>query len=244
MSDPQGLAFDTLAEDYDKGRADWPPEVADGVDGETVLDLGAGTGKLTRVLVERFPEVIAVEPTEGMRAVLERNVPAATVLAGSAERIPLDDASVDGAFVFDAYHWFDSESATRELARVLRPGGTLVVGFHTWRRGFEPARPDEAVELIEEAYTRLPAPGGPKVESGAWKDGFADAPFTPFEERTLDFDATFTREGVAGYYVSTSSMGALPEDERLALRARLVDLLPDRTYTLALTAVLHRTVRT
>ena len=79
----------------------------------TVLDLAAGTGKLTRVLVERFARVIAVEPLEGMREVLEELVPGAQVLAGEAEAIPLDDASVDAVFVAEAFHWFGGPPAVR-----------------------------------------------------------------------------------------------------------------------------------
>ena len=93
LADPQGLAFDPVAEDYDRGRAGWPPELLDGIEAESVLDLGAGTGKLTQLLVDRYPEVHAVEPLAGMRAILARNAPGADVLPGSAERIPLDDAS-------------------------------------------------------------------------------------------------------------------------------------------------------
>src|SRR5207248_3608785 len=132
MSDPQGLAFDPVAEDYDLGRAGWPAELLDGIEAEHVLDLAAGTGKLTKQLVERFPSVTAVEPLAGMRAVLARNVPEADVLAGGAEEIPLGDASADAAFVAEAFHWFDSAAAVRELARVLRPGGALVVCFNDW----------------------------------------------------------------------------------------------------------------
>jgi SAM-dependent methyltransferase len=243
MSDPQGLAFDALAEDYDRGRAGWPASVADGVDGNVVLDLGAGTGKLTTVLVERYDEVIAVEPTAGMRGILERNVPQATVLAGSAERIPLDDASVDAAFVFDAFHWFDSATAARELARAMRSGAALVVGFNAWRRGFRPGLTNAGHALLDGVYERLPTPGGPKVQSGAWKDGFADAPFSEFEEQLIDFDWTFDREGVASYYVSTSSMGALPEGERRELKDRLCEHLPDGAHVLALTAEVYRARR-
>jgi SAM-dependent methyltransferase len=243
LADPRGLAFDELAEDYELGRPRWPDALLDGVDGDTVLDLGAGTGKLTVLLVERFAEVIAVEPLAGMRAVLERNAPRARVVPGDAERIPLDDGSVDGVFVAEAFHWFDSKTAVREIARVLRRGGTLVVAFNEWRGGFEPPVGDDVRTLLDEAYDRLPAPGGPKVQSGEWKRGFEAAPFAPLEERGVDHEWTTDREGVAAYYVSTSSMGALEPDERLALRRRIVSLLPAVRYRLPLTARVFRTVR-
>jgi len=241
--DPQGLAFDELAEDYDRGRPSWPPALLDGVEGETVLDLGAGTGRLTALLAERFPQVLAVEPLAGMRAVLVRNVPGVEVLPGDAERIPLDDRSVDAAFVAEAFHWFDSRAAVRELARVLRPGGVLVVCFNDWLGGFEPPLPAAARAALEQRWAELPPPGGPKVRSGEWKRGFADAPFEPLEERTIEHEWRTDREGVAAYHVSTSSMGALPAAERAALHAELLALLDATAYRLPLAAHVFRTVR-
>ena len=244
MSDPQGLAFERLAEDYERGRAGWPAAMLDGVDGDAALDLAAGTGKLTRLLVERFDTVVAVEPLAGMRTVLTRIAPEADVLPGTAERIPLDDASVDAVFVAEAFHWFDSAAAVREIARVLRRGGTPLVCFNHWLSGLRPPIGAEAEAVLEERWSRLPTPGGTKVESGAWKDGFAGAPFTPLEERTFDHEWTATREDVAAYYVSTSSMGALPDDEREELRGELLDALDDVEYRLPLEARAFTAVRT
>ena len=235
MSDPQGLAFDRLAEDYDLGRPPWSTELLDGIDAESVLDLAAGTGKLTSLLAERFDEVIAVEPLERMRKVLERNVPSARSLQGSAERIPLDDASVDAAFVAEAFHWFDSEAAVGELARVLRPGGTLVICFNDWL-SFDPPVPEEAVAALRDVTSRLPAPGGPKVQSGEWRAGFAGAPFAPLEQREHHHTWETSRESMVAYQVSVSSMGSLPERERLALRAQLIELLPDTSFRVELCA--------
>jgi SAM-dependent methyltransferase len=214
----------------------------DGVDGTAALDLAAGTGKLTSLLVERFDVVHAVEPLAGMRAVLERNVPAATVLPGSAERIPLDDSSVDAAFVAEAFHWFDSAAAVRGLARVLRPGGTLLVCFNDYR--LLPQLPDAFREALREAARDLPAPGGPKVQTGEWKRGFDGSVFGPLEEEHHRHEWTATRESLAAYFVSTSSMGSLPEPERVALRERLVALLPEEDYRIELIAHAFRTLRT
>jgi SAM-dependent methyltransferase len=233
MSDPQGLAYATLAEDYDLGRASWPPELLDGVDAEIVLDLAAGTGKLTALLAERFAKVVAVEPLPEMRAVLQRNVPAARAVEGTAERIPLDDACVDAVFVADAFHWFDSELAAREIERVLRPGGWLVVCFAEWRHGFQPGLGADAHELLEEVGSRLPPQGGVKIQTGRWREGLRA--FEPLEERALDHDWVTDAEGVAAHYVSFSSMGSLPRDERIRLREQLVGLLPDVRHRLVLT---------
>lgn len=243
MSDPQGLAFAALAEDYDLGRPPWPGSILEGIGGESALDLAAGTGKLTSLLIERFTDVTAVEPLAGMRAVLERNVPGAHTVAGSAERIPLDDASVDAAFVAEAFHWFDSRAAVRELERVLRPGGVLIVCFNVWH-GFDPPLP-EAFNAVRAAVTaELPAPGGPKLQTGEWKTGFDRASFAPFEESEHRHVWETSAESIAAYFVSTSSMGSLDSARRQALRAELVSLLPVATYRLDIGARVFRTVRT
>jgi SAM-dependent methyltransferase len=232
MSDPQGLAFDAFAADYDLGRPGWPPELLEGIEGRDVLDLAAGTGKLTSLLVQKYSHVVAVEPLASMRALI---TPEAEVLDGTAEAIPLPDASVDAVFVAEAFHWFDSRAAVAEIARVLRGGGAVVVCFNDYGP-YEPPISGAAREALEERWSRLPPPGGPKVQSGEWRLGFADQPFTPLVERAIDHELVTDREGVAAYYVSVSSMASLPDAERLALRAELVEALDDVQYRLRPTA--------
>jgi SAM-dependent methyltransferase len=230
MSDPKGLRFDAVAEDYELGRAPWPAEVAEGVEGVVVLDLAAGTGKLTRLLVDRFPRVIAVEPLPGMRAVLERVVPAAELLAGTAEAIPLADASVDAAFVAEAFHWFDPGAAAGELARVLRPGGVLRLVFNVWKGPFRPSLGPEARELLRGLTAKAGHGGGPKVVSGEWKRGFDGQPYTPLEERHVDHHAVADRDGAVAHLVSTSAAASLPQEERLALAESLRRAIRPGTY--------------
>ena len=230
MSDPQGLRFDAVAEDYEFGRAGWPPEVVEGVGGEVVLDLAAGTGKLTRLLVERFPRVIAVEPLAGMRAVLERLVPQAESLDGTAEAIPLGDASVDAAFVAEAFHWFDAAAAARELARVLRPRGILRLVFNVWKGPFRPSIGPGARSLLEELDAKAGPGGGGKVVAGDWKRGFESLPFTPLEERHVDHEDVADRERVVAHLVSTSAAAALAESERQSLASSLRAAIADGEY--------------
>jgi SAM-dependent methyltransferase len=98
--------------------------------GSRVLDLGAGTGKGTRTLLELGMRTTALDPSDGMLAALRANAPEATVLEGNAEAIPLAGAAVDAVIALQAWHWFDSLAAGRECARVLAPGGTLGVAWH------------------------------------------------------------------------------------------------------------------
>jgi ubiquinone/menaquinone biosynthesis C-methylase UbiE len=147
-------SFGSEAGRYEKVRPSYPAAAIELVlarlqtarpDGATarILDLGAGTGKLTASLGGRGAQVLAVEPDRQMLAVLTARVPQAHALAGSAERIPLRDASVDAITVGQAFHWFQRPDADRELARVLRPGG--VVGL-LWNL------PDRSVEWVPKLY--------------------------------------------------------------------------------------------
>jgi SAM-dependent methyltransferase len=243
VTDAQGLRYDAVAELYERGRTDWPAAVADGVAGDVVLDLAAGTGKLARVLAPRFREVVCVEPLDGMRAVGERVVPAARWLAGTAEAIPLDDASVDAAFVADAFHWFDAPRAVAELARVLRPGGTLTLLFTAWDGSFEPGPPPAALDAVRTVSRRTGRTGLPRVESGAWRGGFAGAPFGDLVDDEVPFTHRTDRDGVIAYYLSMSTIAARPQAERDDLATTLRGLLPDVPHRLRVRARRHRTRR-
>jgi SAM-dependent methyltransferase len=120
------MSFGAIADDYDRLR---PPPPAAAVDWlvpegcQVAVDLGAGTGLLSRALARRVPRVIAVEPDERMAAVLRARDPVIEVAQGRGEAIPLPDASADGVFISSAWHWMDPERAVPEIARVLRDGG-------------------------------------------------------------------------------------------------------------------------
>ena len=145
----RSLSFGAQAAAYERGRPSYPPEAIDWMLAPTeqwaagdVLDLGAGTGKLTTRLVERGLNVIAVDPIAEMLDVLRDTLPGTPALLGTAEQIPLPDSHVDAVLVAQAWHWFDAERATAEIARVLRPGGRLGLVWNTrderlgWVRDF------------------------------------------------------------------------------------------------------------
>ena len=121
-------SFDRVADEYERGRPSYPPAAIAWVLGErplAVVDVGAGTGKLTEALLLAGHRVTAVEPLTKMRAILAARLPAARVLEGTAERLPLGDASVDAVVAGAAFHWFDQDAALAEVVRVLRPPGVL-----------------------------------------------------------------------------------------------------------------------
>lgn len=124
----QAGSFGAAADAYERGRPPYPPEAVAWLvpeDARTVVDLGAGTGKLTRALRAPGREVVAVEPSAGMREQFSRVLPEIRMLEGTGESIPLPDTSVDALVCAQAWHWVDPERAIPEAARVLRPGGRL-----------------------------------------------------------------------------------------------------------------------
>ena len=126
-------SFGGVADAYERGRPEYSREAVEWLVGSArlVVDVGAGTGKLTRGIVALGREVVAVEPLGEMARRLREVVPVARVLTGSAEAIPLPDESADAVVAGQAYHWFDPPRALPEIARVLRPGGTLGLVWNT-----------------------------------------------------------------------------------------------------------------
>jgi len=213
-------AFDARADDYDRGRPGWPSDAVAGLvdrfGATTVLDLAAGTGKLTRVLAP-LAEVIAVEPVAGMRRVLEAQLPDIRTLDGTAEAIPVPDASVDAVFVAEAFHWFDPPRALTEIARVLRPGGGLaVLGNHA-----ADEQPRWSVELFEVVLAhRTPEAEGRTRESSPWREVLeADERFDEITDEDAPHVQHTNREELVASVASFSSIGGLDEAPRVAALA-------------------------
>jgi SAM-dependent methyltransferase len=233
-------SFDRAAAEYEAARPTYPDALLDllPVDAAaTVLDLGAGTGKLTRVLARRYAKVIAVEPLDGMREILARVVPEAEALAGSAEQIPLPDASVDAVFAAQAFHWFATDAAVTEIARVLRPGGIFADVFN------DPEEPSP-----------LPAPYKARLDeifseprTGA-EDDEREAVIRrgPFGELHLDsvlHEQVQDRDSVLAFMRSISYVAKRPPDEREALMAELGALLPEGEYVFPMRASARWAIR-
>jgi SAM-dependent methyltransferase len=230
-------AFGRAAREYEQGRPEWPAELIDRVVDRlglgpraTVLDLGAGTGKLTRALVPRFVHVYAVEPDDAMRAVLEEIVPGAEARAGHAAAIPLGEAAVDAVFSAEAFHWFATSETVRELERVLAPRGAVAIFWNIPADEMEPELSREARAVIDEPFRRGGVPGLPRVLSGEWRDCFHGSRFGELREESVDRWIVSDRETWIANLLSVSSIAALPDDERVALASRLRELAPDAEY--------------
>jgi SAM-dependent methyltransferase len=209
VSGSPGTTFGRVAEAYARTRPEYSRAAVAfaaaklGLDEDaTVLDLAAGTGKLTRALRERFAKVIAVEPDDAMRAWIDGEA-----LAGSAEAIPLADAAVDGAFVGEAFHWFDYERALAEIGRVLRPGGGVAILARGWGE-----IPPALKQDLDAVWARFHAPGKTFPD---WRD--AVHPQGP--ERFVDTVAIAGRD-LVDLWLTGSTPASIPKDEREAIAAR------------------------
>jgi SAM-dependent methyltransferase len=170
--------------------------------------VAAGTGKLTRMLIPSGAELIAVEPVAGMRARLAEILPGIRVLDATAESMPLADASADAVTVAQAFHWFDAPRAVAEIARVVKPGGS--VGL-IWNLR------DERVGWVAE-LTRIMEPhraGTPTHRTGSWRHAFeASDLLTPLVERSFSYEQHLTPELVVDRVLSVSFIAALNDAER------------------------------
>jgi SAM-dependent methyltransferase len=226
---------DRWPEDYERGRPGWPPEVV-GLPGlpptATVLDLGAGTGKLTRLLVPAFRRVIAVEPADAMRRVLETICPEAEALPGTGQEIPLAEASVDAVFAAQSFHWFEDERAVAEIARVLRPGGAVALMFNAPAGSWEPSAAPAEKLLTERGPTEVSyIPLDLGAPDYAADDGpFAVPGFEALKETRLQNPQTLDREGLVAFYASMGWVGDLPDSERMPLLDDVRSLLAAPVY--------------
>ncbi len=207
-------SFAIVADEYERGRPGYPRAAIEwllGAQPLEVLDLGAGTGKLTGALLDAGHRVIAVEPLEQMRSILASRLPAACALAGTAEQLPLADASVDAVTVGAAFHWFDERAARAEIGRVLRPPGVLgLLG-----NAFDVSPP--WVARVREIL------GPPAIQRpGHWpsvEDLGED--FEEIEDREFPHEQLIDRASLRDLAVSRSSVALMSEAEREGVLASL-----------------------
>jgi SAM-dependent methyltransferase len=210
----QASSFGAAAAAYERGRPPYPPEAVDWLlpqGASRVLDLGAGTGKLTRELLDRGLDVVAVEPSEGMREQLARAVPGAAVYAGSAEEIPLPDRSVDAVLVAQAWHWVDRGRAVPEVARVLVPGGRLGLVWNIR---------DEREDWVAELGRILHDPG----DHQRGDRGIIGPPFGPVEHRDVEWTHRLSRDELIDLAASRSYVITMTDQERAAVLAGVAHL--------------------
>lgn len=232
IEDVAARGFGSASDAYERGRPSYPHEAVRLLIDElglgpssTVVDLAAGTGKLTRLLVPTGARLVAVEPVASMRAVLTEVVPAAVVMAATAEALALAGGSVDAVVVAQAFHWFRVDEALAEVARVLRPGGGLAM---LWNER------DESVPWVAElsALVRWDDRPVPAYQGVDWPSTVAAVgAFAPMGRARFTIDQELDAATLVDRVLSTSYVAAwpAPEQDRLAEAVRrLVADLPPR----------------
>jgi ubiquinone/menaquinone biosynthesis C-methylase UbiE len=226
IDDVAARGFEAGAAAYELARPGYPDEAVAILvasvglaPGTVVCDLAAGTGKLTRRLVELGTSVTAIEPVDGMRRELAIAVPGVEVLEGTAEGIPLPDSSVDVVTVAQAFHWFDAPKALREIARVLRPGGWLAL---LWNERDESTPWVAEMSRIIRWHERTVS----RYQHVSWAEIVGEAGlFTPLQEEQVLWDQPLTRDLLAERVRSISYIAAMPEPERERQVADVVGLV-------------------
>jgi SAM-dependent methyltransferase len=213
--DPVAAAgFGSAAEVYERARPSYPPEAIDwllmrtGVgEGDTIVDLGAGTGKLTRLLAPAGARVVAIEPVPEMRALIG----VGEVMDGTAEAIPLDDGAAALVTVAQAFHWFDLDRALPEIHRVLRPGGRLALVWNM--RDLDDPVQRGVEDLLAPLRGRLTA-----QREGKWRAPLAASPlFGEPETAEFRYEQQFTGDDLVDRVASTSFVAAMADHERRPL---------------------------
>jgi SAM-dependent methyltransferase len=221
------VGFDRSAIEYERARPSYPAAAVDHVvarlgigSGRRVLDLAAGTGKLTRLLVASGAELVAVEPVPGMREQLESVIAGIEVHRGTAEAIPLDDESVDAVVCAQAFHWFDGPQALAEIGRVLRPGSGLAVIFNLR---------DDSVDWVRRlseitGVDRAPRPHHDRSRAEFAALVEANGGYGPVEVSTFRNRQEMTEDLLVDRVASQSYVGAMADDERTKLLDQVRDL--------------------
>jgi SAM-dependent methyltransferase len=208
-------SFGDAADLYERARPSYPADAVDWLipAGATkIVDLGAGTGKLTRLLADRVSEVIAIDPSEGMLEQLRQEVPDASALVGTAEQMPLADNSVDGVFAAQAWHWVDVPRASVEVARVLRPGGRLGLIWNSR---------DERVDWVAE-LTEIIKP--PDTHMDFANPEFGE-PFGQIEYFVTEWSYPMTASGLLDLVASRSYIIVASEEQRHRALLKVRDLI-------------------
>jgi ubiquinone/menaquinone biosynthesis C-methylase UbiE len=220
---PLAERFASVADAYERGRPDYRPAVVGaiaaelGLDkGSRVLDLGAGTGKLSSALLAAGLDVVAVEPQSSLREVLSAKIGADRVREGFAEAIPLEDAAVPAVTVADAFHWFDHRPALSEIARVLRPGGGLAV-ISTVPDWSGASWAHEVGQVVAGSRPKHPAFDGPSWQEAVRAAGGWTAP----REIRVTTVQPAVAEKIVDHMASVSWIAAMPDEERATTLERI-----------------------
>ncbi|HEX3455301.1 MAG TPA: class I SAM-dependent methyltransferase [Gaiellaceae bacterium] len=220
--------FANEAEAYERARPSYPPDAVAWLSnalglapGVRAVDLAAGTGKLTRLLMPSGAALLAVEPVDGMRAQLVRALPGAPALAATAEALPFRDASIDAITVAQAFHWFDVERAPAELHRVLRPGGRIGIIWNNRDRGVPWV--DAVWSIMDGVEQKAPWRSEPDQRRSA--TSLAPPRFGPLRHAEFSHEHVVSPADMVDRVRSVSHVAALPPAQRDEVLDRVRSLL-------------------
>ncbi len=226
------VGFDRAGDSYERGRPEYPQDAIDFLvktlqidPTSTVVDLGAGTGKFTKLLTQAKATVIAVEPVEGMRKKFQSLYPGIKILSGTAEDIPMEDNSVDAVIAAQAFHWFNGPAAVREIHRVLKPNGKIGL---IWN-----AR-DESLAWVAE-LTKIIDPhegGAPRYKTMNWKKAFVETNlFSRLQLQHFSYSQVGTVETIVDRIGSISFISALSEVDKQKVLTQVRNLVQSHPDT-------------
>lgn len=232
IHDAAAKGYQSSSDSYERGRPEYPDEAVrfliDRLSvraGTTLVDLGAGTGKFTKLIVGTGARIMAVEPVAAMREKLSSMLPLVEVLAGTAESIPLPEGSVDGVVVAQAFHWFNGPEALSDIHRILRPGGRLGLIWNVR---------DESVDWVARLTGIVDVHEGdaPRYRTGNWRRAFAGTRlFTFVEERQFRYVQSGPPSMVEDRVASISFISALPEARRADVLRQVRELIQSNPET-------------